>query len=169
MRRMISQKLISWIKSLKEILIHNTTTNTTELGGNVEIDGDLKLEGISAIKDKDGHPIGKDLEDAVNGENTVEITFTEDDWDEEQQAYVKHIEVNNSFIFIQPIQNPTHEKIYKIFNPFFKGINARGLSFINSFGGLENIPEERYLDFSIMYRKLMSVFNGVLETLDYDI
>lgn len=40
MRRMITGKLIEWIKSLKEKVVQNG--NTTEVGGNLEVDGTIK-------------------------------------------------------------------------------------------------------------------------------
>lgn len=45
MRRMIPSKLIDWIKSLKDKFIHNSETNTLEVGGNLEVDGTLKASG----------------------------------------------------------------------------------------------------------------------------
>lgn len=50
MRRMITGKLIEWIKSLKDKIHQNG--NTTEIGGNVEVDGDLQVN--SSILDSDG-------------------------------------------------------------------------------------------------------------------
>lgn len=50
MRRMITGKLIEWIKSLKDKIHQNG--NTTEIGGNVEVDGDLQVN--SSILDSEG-------------------------------------------------------------------------------------------------------------------
>lgn len=45
MRRMIPTKLIDWIKSLKDKFIHNSETNTLEVGGNLEVDGNVQVNG----------------------------------------------------------------------------------------------------------------------------
>ena len=50
MRRMIPSKLIDWIKNLKDKFIHNSETNTTEFGGNVEVDGNIQVNGRLVIE-----------------------------------------------------------------------------------------------------------------------
>lgn len=171
MRRMISQKLIEWIKSIKNHLVQNG--NKTEVGGDLEVDGDvqvnsglavngttdldiLQLENLSKIQDKDGHPIGKDLEDAVSGNNEMTITFTEDDWDEDEQAYVKHLEFNNTYIYIVFDGTPVHEESnFIIYNPYLKGlINTLH---VNSFYGLLYETQERFV--ALEYTALNNYFS----------
>lgn len=57
MRRMISGKLITWIKSLFDKLIFNKSKNQVEIGTDVEIDGDIKVNGAENLTDKDGNPL----------------------------------------------------------------------------------------------------------------
>ena len=41
MRRMISEKFQKWIKGLFQVVQHNDETNTTEVGDNLEVDGNI--------------------------------------------------------------------------------------------------------------------------------
>lgn len=55
MRRMIPTKFVEWIKSLFEKVQQNG--NTTEVGGNLEVDGNVVVNGAENIVDKEGHSI----------------------------------------------------------------------------------------------------------------
>ena len=76
MRRMIPNKLIDWVKNIKDKIFHNEETNTTEIGGNVEVDGTLKVSGgeevitdIQAVIDE-----GNPQLNLKQGETIVNIT-----------------------------------------------------------------------------------------------
>lgn len=111
----------------------------------------------------------KDLEDAVNGESTVEVTITEDDWDEDEEKYVKHIEINNAYVKIIH-SNLSHVDAYlTIYNPYFKGISFRGASYFDAYV-LTGLPEERYIEtiseLSVMdlsEKEILSIFNGFVD------
>lgn len=166
----------SSIDDLLEHVVQNG--NKTEVGGSLEVDGDVKvnsnlevngqafldeitIEGFSKILDKDGHLIGKDLEDAVSGKNTITLTFTEDDYDEENDVYVKHIEVNNAFIEINT-GNLSNDSTLLIYNPYFKG--AGEFVIAGAFNGWLYEPQNRYLSITKgdLANRHLCIFNGYL-------
>ena len=85
MRRMIPSKLIDWIKSLKDKFIHNSETNTTEFGGNIEVDGNAQVNGRLVIESE---PI--DLFSALS------ISVNENNWSSPYTAeYIKDFILKN--------------------------------------------------------------------------
>ncbi len=141
-----------------------------EFGGNVEIDGKVKVNGTESFRDANNRLFIKDLEDSVNGENTVVITFTEDDWDEDNEIYVKHIEINNAFIRLD-YRNLTKSLAYlTIYNPYFKALSS--LNNVDAFSGLDNIPEDRSVVFDDSLSdngKFIALFNGIIEEVSPEI
>lgn len=133
-----------------------------------KMEGDTEEAGVNVDLSEDGEKVkvtlDQDVKDAISGNNTVEIVFTEDDWDEDEEMYVKRIEINNSFISIIPPENPAHESAgIKIFNPFFKGI-ACGFNaeLIGSFNGYEYVPEERYIKIEPDTALHIAIFAGLI-------
>ena len=75
MRRMIPLVLIQFIMNLKDHILHNYKTNTTEFGGNLDVDGKLTCQGgeeviteIQAVIDE-----GKPQLNLKQGEDIVGI------------------------------------------------------------------------------------------------
>ena len=162
MRRMIAQKFVNWIKSLFE-KVHQEG-NTTEFGGNIEVDGKVKINELSDIVGIDGTQIGKNLEDAVNGESTITITITDDDL--VGNSYVKHIEANNVFIKID-FQGTHSEADFTLYCPYFKLYGGYlDYDYIYSFSGSALDPESRYIILTSYAledtSKRLSIFSGVV-------
>lgn len=224
------------ILNLLEVLLNNTDTNTLEVGGNLEVDGDYKsdsedlyiyrgvneegapdasktvisknppdydcsciyidsdgavrlgywledvgdfdcdrsiafdiyegiigIAGTSKLTDFEGNLILKDLEDAVNGENTIEITITDDDWDDDLNGYAKRIELNNTYIKFN-FQGTYTYSVLRIYNPYFKAMND-GVNENYVYGILTSTEaSERFIEVTETFMKnsqtMLTIFNG---------
>lgn len=180
----MKQMVKNWkiLESLRDFILGNKEKNSVEIGVNLEVDGDLQVNsdlevngnivvnGIENFRDKDGgYPI-KNLEDAVNGESTVEITITDDDYDEDANIYIKHIEINNAFIQID--YKGTHDDAELVlYNPYFKSCLYDNSGLINGFEGYKSNPEERNVFFEGEIGSLpilsdgntcLNIFNGII-------
>lgn len=142
-----------------------------------KMEGDTDDAGVNVDLSEDGKKIkitlDQDIKDAISGNNTVEITFTEDDWDEDEMLYVKRVELNNTFITINFINNPEHGSAgYRIYNPYFNAMPLNETRLIDGFSGFSSPPDQRYLSFMFRDSVLVtyvSIFNSLVSELFVDI
>lgn len=130
-------------------------------------DGKLQVnEGVIVNADNETISVTQDMKDAIAGNNEVVISITDDDWDDEQGIYVKHVELNNTFISFN--FTGTHPFSLRLYCPHFKGLAyGYNATYIREFSGISFSPKDRYVKVLITDIQL-AVFNGVVTQIELD-
>lgn len=152
------------LEALSKVM--DTEGNKVELGGDLEVDGELQVNtGAIVNAENETISVTQDMKDAISGNNEVVISITDDDY-EAADGYVKHVELNNTYISFN--FTGTHQFQLTLYCPFLKGI-AYGydMQAIETFSGLVYNAEDRLMVLTDPDLHL-AVFNGIVYQIETD-
>jgi len=153
----------AWVDKMKEVLDYDEEDEEVEVGTDLFVDGDIKLNSsddfevdgnlYQLVPDSLGHA-GKYLKAGTTGlmwdtptqapYPIVEVQFTEADWNE-NEGYVKRINVNNCVLHITGIRSLTHNDNIWIYNKYLELL--KNPFEYTGFYGITSDEEERAIYF----------------------